>query len=134
MELKLERKTQRDDTLQAGGLALSPRLGENYWVYRVRVGGGQAILGFPKFRTIAVGFAIEDYDHNTNLPFRCSTAVIWEHIRHNRGPATATVEEMKAAIELICEAAATERGEVRDFDDILAQIPQVTKPEDWPVS
>jgi hypothetical protein len=79
------------------------------------VGGGQSVVGFPKFGTIGVGFKVEDYDWNTNLPFRCQTQAIWDHIKENKGTAEATDEECQKAIDLICEAASADRGESRDL-------------------
>ena len=110
MKLVLERKSQDDSSGRVSERVLiTPAIGADYWSYRVDVGGGQAVLGFPKFGTIGVGFAVED-DWNTNLPYRCETDEIFEHIKHNRKPSTASDDEIKQAIELICEAAATDTG------------------------
>ena len=116
MDLILERKSQQDEPLIGGFLAITPPIDEDYWSYRVQVGGGQAIVGFPKFSTVGVGFAVEG-DWNTNLPFRCHTDDIWHHIKHNRGAATATDDEIKRAIDMVCEAASLDRGQPRDMQD-----------------
>ena len=67
--MELERKTQHDRPPLGGVLMVTPALSESYWAYRVKLSDKQAMLGFPKFGTIGIGFAIEE-DWNTNLPFR----------------------------------------------------------------
>ena len=109
--LSLERKAQSDDPPIGGWLAITPPIDEDYWAYRVQLGGGQAIVGFPKFGTIGVGFATEE-DWNTNLPYTCTAEEIFAHIRHNKGVANATDEECVTAIRLIQFAAKTDRGDV----------------------
>ena len=101
-ELVLER--QADHTLVAGALAaITPMVHEDYWTYRVRVSEDQAILGFPKFSTISVGFA-QEKDWNTNLPYTCTTTAIRDHIGHNRGDDRIANEVIDQAIALIQEA------------------------------
>lgn len=89
-------------------LAMTPPLTEDFWQYRVVVADGQAVVGFPKFFTIGIGFAVEE-DWNTNLPYSMDTARIRDHIWHNRGPnipddddglalVTRAIEMIKAAI------------------------------------
>lgn len=84
MNLILERKTQHDDPpLMGGRVAITPPIDENYWAYRVQLGHGQAIVGFPKFMTVGIGFALET-DWNTNLPWTCEAEAIYQHIRRNK--------------------------------------------------
>lgn len=107
--LVLERRDQENKTpiLGADGIAmLTPPISEDYWAYRVRVADGQAIVGFPKFFTIGIGFAVEE-DWNTNLPYTCTAEEIWEHIADNAGNEAITREIGIEAIRLI-QAAATE--------------------------
>jgi len=119
MDLVLERNsdTVDDKPVVAGNASvmITPAINEDYWSYRVQLGGGQAIVGFPKFSTVGIGFAQEE-DWNSNLPFRCSTATIWRHIAHNKGAATATDEECQKAIDMVAEAVVAERGGARDLD------------------
>lgn len=61
---------------------VTPLIEENYWVYRVKLNDRQAVVGFPKFSTIGIGFAVEA-DWNTNLPYMCQTIEIVSHIWHN---------------------------------------------------
>ena len=65
----------------------------------------QAIVGFPKFFTVGIGFAQEE-DWNTNLPFTCDADEIYEHIAHNEGDDSISREDCIAAIRLVQEAAA----------------------------
>lgn len=106
--LTIERAEQSDLTPQIGPFALTPPISEDYWAYRVRVADGQAIIGFPKFSTIGIGFAIEE-DWNTNLPYTCDAEQIYEHIEHNRGDDTITRETCIAAIRLIQAAVTADR-------------------------
>jgi hypothetical protein len=125
-DLILERRTQADGTVEfylpngengeAGVTALfTPPINSDYWAYRVVVADGQAVVGFPKFGTIGVGFAVEDYDWNTNLPYTTEAEDICQHIWENRGPNIPnTVDEklrIMQAIELIRTAAKEDRGD-----------------------
>lgn len=127
MKLVLQRKGQKDTTgVYTGGpvkddkgevkvgIALLTPAGlaedqENYWAYRVDVGHGQAVVGFPKFMTIGVGFAVEKDDWNTNLPYVAGAERIWKHIRKNKGKGP-TDEDCIKAIEMVCAAAAEDHG------------------------
>jgi hypothetical protein len=102
--LKLEKRAQRDETTYVGKVIISPIVDEDYWRYRVRLTNEQAIVGFPKFGIIGIGFQIED-DWNTNLPFTESAEHILEHISHNKGDDTISDADCIAAIRLIQEAA-----------------------------
>lgn len=106
MNLRLERKNQENETAVLGGAMLAPLVDEDYWEYRVIVGEHQAVLGFPKFTTIGIGFAVEE-DWNSNLPYTCETDKIWNHISHNKGDDLIPDEWCIEAIRLI-QAAATE--------------------------
>lgn len=97
--------------VEGGSIAFAPPVGDDYWTYRVRVGDGQAIVGFPKFSTIGIGFAVEE-DWNTNLPWTVPTDRLWEHIRDNKGDDRIPDQRCIDAIRLIQEAAAADRPEV----------------------
>jgi hypothetical protein len=106
--LILERREQQDETGVAYGpgstVLLTPPIGEDYWTYRVRVGDGQAIIGFPKYGTIGVGFAVEE-DWNTNLPVPfASPEDVYEHIKHNKGDDSISDEDCIEAIRMITAA------------------------------
>jgi hypothetical protein len=76
------------DRLCGGAVVMTPAplmAGDNegYWLFRVPLREGQAIVAFPKFGTIGIGFAQED-DWNTNLPFDNPALRLYEHIKHNK--------------------------------------------------
>lgn len=110
MELALERRTEQNQTAEVlgGAAAICPPVNEDYWAYRVRLSETQAVLGFPKYSTVGIGFAVEE-DWNTNLPFTCDTTQIFEHIRHNKGDDSIEDDAVVAAIRLIREAVAADR-------------------------
>jgi hypothetical protein len=92
-----------------GGIMMTPPIAEDYWYFRVKLGRrGQAILGFPKFGTVGIGFA-EEVDWNTNLPFLSSAQRIYKHIHHNKGRGIRHVDCL-AAIEMVREAARQFKG------------------------
>lgn len=107
--LTLERQGQEDETAILGPAILAPVVDEDYWEYRVRFPGtDQAVVGFPKFFTIGIGFAKED-DWNTNLPYTCDTDKIVNHIWHNHGDDSITREMVAEAVSLIQNAAREDR-------------------------
>jgi hypothetical protein len=108
--LVLERRNQPDETPRVGSIMLTPPITEDYWEYRVVVGEGQAIVGFPKFFTIGIGFAVEE-DWNTNLPYTSDADDIWNHIKHNKGDRSITKADCLAAIRMVQEAATADRAE-----------------------
>jgi hypothetical protein len=85
-KLVLEKRSQPDKTVRLGdgAMLLTPPITEDYWQYRVRLTNKQAIVGFPKFGTIGIGFAVEE-DWNTNLPYTSDAEEIYDHIKHNKG-------------------------------------------------
>lgn len=92
-----------DKTAHIGAVSVCPPVGEDYWLFRVAVSKKQAVVGFRKFSTIGIGFQHEE-DWNTNLPYTCETADIYDHIKHNR--LGAKKDKCIAAIEAIQRAAA----------------------------
>jgi hypothetical protein len=109
-DLVLETKGQ-----EPGGIVwdetvmITTPLGEDYWAYRVLLNDtGQAILGFPKFSTIGIGFAQEE-DGNTNLPYTCSTEEIFEHIKHNKADPEIPDSRVLVAIEMVRAKAMLDR-------------------------
>src|ERR1039458_3804554 len=109
MNLRLERRDQPDETGIIGPALFTPPITEDYWAYRVIVGEHQAIVGFPKFSTVGIGFAVEE-DWNSNLPYRCDTDRIWNHIKHNKGSEDIPDEWCVEAIRLIQAAAHADKG------------------------
>lgn len=108
-ELVLEVRDETDRTVHVGPFSLTPAIDEAYWAYRVRLSERQAIVGFPKFGTIGIGFAVEE-DRNTNLPYGCSTEEIYEHIAHNKGDEAISREVCVKAIDMIRQRVHADRG------------------------
>jgi hypothetical protein len=109
-QLELEVRGQEDRSQTAiPGVMLTPPIDEGYWAYRVRLSEKQAIVGFPKFMTIGIGFAAEE-DWNTNLPYTCGADEIYDHIEHNKGDEAISREDCIAAIRMIQDAAAAARS------------------------
>lgn len=110
MKLVLEAKGQADKSEVAPGLMITPPVGnEYYWAYRVRLSGKQAIVGFPKFGTVGIGFAVEEDDWNVNLPYTLETEKIFQHIRGNKGDDAISDDDVRAAIRLVQRAARQDR-------------------------
>lgn len=112
MKLKLEvnkkfAPTTKDLGIIADGLVMmTPAVGEkDFWMFRVKVSKAQAVIGFPKFGTIGVGFAVEDADWNTNLPYSVPTEDLLKHIRKNKGDDSIPDDTCKEAIKMIQKAA-----------------------------
>lgn len=109
MELTLERRDQQNKTPILGGLAMmTPAIDEDYWAYRVRLSDKQAIVGFPKFMTIGIGFAVEE-DWNTNFPYTVDTEETFQHIKRNKGDEAISDDDVRAAIALVQQAAREDR-------------------------
>lgn len=115
MDLTLQRRDQQDKTVVLGdglvNVVMTPNIDDDYWTYRVAVSDKQAIVGFPKFGTIGIGFQKEE-DWNTNLPYTCETDEIYNHILHNR---TAAGDDPDwrlcvVAIDMIQKAATSDRS------------------------
>lgn len=110
MELQLERRPDPEDQGHvAPGVMVTPAIDEEYWSYRVKLSEDQAIIGFPKFTTIGIGFAKEE-DWNTNLPYEVEPEVIYAHIEHNKGDDSISDRDCLAAIEMIQAAVIEDRG------------------------
>ena len=115
-DLILERRDQEDETGIIGPIMFTPPISEDYWEYRVRLADGQAVIGFPKFGTVGIGFAVEDEDWNTNLPYlHCTAERITEHIWRNRGSKKITRAMVIEAVQMIREAAAQDNGTTADL-------------------
>ena len=96
--------TQAKDTIVGDRvIMITPLpLDADYWLYRVKLKHGQAILAFPKFGQIGCGFAKEE-DWNTNLPISCPAEMIFDHIKHNKRYKDISAVQCIEAIKLIQE-------------------------------
>jgi hypothetical protein len=80
---------------------ITPPVGQDYWLFRVKLFKEQAIVGFPKFGTIGIGFAVEDENWNTNLPYSYSPEHIYSHIQENKKYDEITKDDCIEAIALV---------------------------------
>jgi len=107
MKLEInERFYPKDRPIKLGGgsvVLITPPLDEDYWLARVSL-GDNAVVCFPKFGTIGIGFQKET-DWNTNLPYSSSAETIWNHIQRNKADHTINRKVGIAAIELLREYA-----------------------------
>ena len=71
---------------QTQAILTTPDISPDYWIFRVNLCKDQAIIAFPKFGCIAVGFAVEDANWNTNLPIDNIDRAqeIFDHIKENK--------------------------------------------------
>lgn len=112
MTLILETKDQPDETVEIGNAVIAPLVDPDYWTFRVVVSQDpfQAVVGFPKFSTIGIGFAVEDDDWNTNFPYTVETDKIVDHIWRNRLPLDLARDTVHEAVLLIQTAAIATLG------------------------
>lgn len=97
--------TDRPFVSSSGAMVLvTPPLDEHYWLARVAL-GNNAIVCFPKFSTIGIGFQHEADDWNTNLPYTSDAVAIWDHIKCNKGDKRITRAAGIAAIRVVQEYA-----------------------------
>jgi len=110
--LGLERRPEPDATVilpdDEQTVIMTPPISGDYWAYRVKLTDTQAVVGFPKFFTIGIGFA-EEEDWNTNLPYTCSTEEIFEHIKHNKADPEIPDSRVLLAIEMVRAKAMLDR-------------------------
>lgn len=116
MILTVERRHQLDLTGRLGEMMMTPAVHPGYWSYRVAVSEKQAIVAFPKFETIGVGFQYEQ-DWNTNLPWTCDPETILDHIAHNKDDSTIPDALCLEAIKMIQDAITEDKAWIRDAID-----------------
>lgn len=95
----------KNHTFKVGNttVMMTPMIDEDYWVFRVKLHEDQAVIAFPKFSTMGIGFAQEE-DWNTNLPYRCQTKNICAHIWENRKYEEITRPMVMKAIQMLQKA------------------------------
>lgn len=88
MELMIEANSRAvayaDRKIGETVIAVTPAIGGDYWLLRVPVSDDQAVVAFPKFGTVGIGFQSEE-DWNRNLPHSAATEEIFAHIACNKG-------------------------------------------------
>lgn len=103
--LKIEHNSRKVHAIgDLGNVMVTPPIGADYWTMRVPLSDKQAIVCFPKFGTIGIGFQSEAEDWNTNLPYTCGPKEIFDHIKINKGDDTITDADCLAAIRMLQEA------------------------------
>jgi len=106
MQLEMNKNVIKDDSTIVGNgnvIMITPAIDEDYYIYRVKLYKNQAIVAFPKFGLIGIGFAIEETDWNTNLPSDCSSEEIYQHIKCNKKYKQITKKMIIEAIDIIKE-------------------------------
>jgi hypothetical protein len=88
---------------------VTPPIDHDYWLMRVQVSQSQAVVCFPKFGVIGIGFQNEE-DWNANLPSSCPKEEIFNHISHNKGNDSIKDEDCIQAIGLLQEAIKALKG------------------------
>lgn len=111
---------------------MTPALDEDFWVFRIKLYKDQAIVGFPKFTTIGIGFALED-DWNTNLPYQCEIEKIYNHIKKNKKYKEITKAICIEAINIMRKAAVyymeNEKNQpvIKDNNDLIIHYQKIMK-------
>lgn len=105
LELEFREFHGGKSTFKSGNhtIMMTPMIDEDYWTFRVKLHEDQAVVAFPKFGTMGIGFAIEE-DWNTNLPFQCKTVNICKHILKNKKYEQITEYQIKRAIRILQKA------------------------------
>jgi hypothetical protein len=93
------------DSINTGKVLImfTPAINQDYYIMRVVLYKDQALVAFPKFSLIGVGFAIES-DWNTNLPYQTETERLYEHIKVNKKYRAITKQTCLEGLKLLQEA------------------------------
>ena len=100
MQLEYNSKVVPDNGNLGNGVMITPPINADFWMMRVPLSERQAIVCFPKFCTVGIGFQHEE-DWNTNLPYTRDARDIFEHIAHNKGDDSISDADCIAAIEAL---------------------------------
>lgn len=100
MQVEYNNNVVKSNGNLGNGVLITPPINEDFWMMRVKVSDHQAVVCFPKFGTIGIGFQHEE-DWNTNLPYTSEAKAIFNHIAHNKGDDNITDESCVAAIEAL---------------------------------
>lgn len=107
MKLEVNTKLVPPHVFQKGNpILVTPDIDEDYWTFRVKVSRSQAVIAFPKFTTMGIGFMREE-DWNTNLPFGVDAEEIYQHIKRNKGSGSirkSTIIEAIKKLQAACKA------------------------------
>lgn len=113
-----------------GTIMVTPNIDKDFWQFRVQLGHGQAIVGFPKFGMIGVGFAKET-NWNTNLPSNVPTERIFNHIKENKGNDAISDDDCLKAIRMV--KVATTKWQAfetkKKNEKVMAMFPELRGPK-----
>lgn len=99
-------------------IMMTPSIDADYWYFRVHLHQDQYVQAFPKFGTCGIGFAIEDEDWNTNLPFKnCTSKEITDHIWDNHKYPEITKQQCIEAVKLLRKVCAEYMGQELEAQD-----------------
>jgi hypothetical protein len=95
-----------NDTIKTNGgiIMFTPSINSEYYIMRVVLYKDQALVAFPKFGLIGVGFAIEEGSWNTNLPYEVPAERLYKHIRCNKKYRAITKQTCLEGLKLLQEA------------------------------
>lgn len=105
LELQINPKAIKDNSINSehSGVMITPPIDEDFWFYKVPVSDKQAVVGFPKFGVIGIGFQHE-LDWNRNLPSTAPSETIYEHIEPNKDDDSIPRDRCIEAIRMIQDA------------------------------
>jgi hypothetical protein len=119
-------------------IVMTPPLNGDYWVFRIKLFKEQSLVAFPKFGTVGIGFAVEDDDWNTNLPYRCTTLEIYNHIKRNKKYSEISKADCMKAIAILqkaskyyaeheMEADEIKEDDLQGFSNYVERLEQFTR-------
>lgn len=115
VEYKKDFKPSKD-CIEVGATVImfTPAISEDYWIMRIKLFRNQALVAFPKFGLIGVGFAVEKGSWNTNLPYQTPADHLYRHIECNKKYDQITKEHCLKAIKMLQAACANYEKEQKE--------------------
>jgi hypothetical protein len=94
-----------NDTIKTNGgiIMFTPDIDKDYYIMKVNLYKDQALVAFPKFGLIGVGFALES-DWNTNLPYQTDTERLYNWIKRNKKYRAITKQTCLEGLKLLQDA------------------------------
>ena len=99
--------------LSGGIIMFTPAINEDYYIMKVNLYKDQALVAFPKFGLIGIGFAQES-DWNSNLPYQVPAERLYKHIRSNKKYRAITKQMCLEGLKLLQEAC-------KNYEEVQAQ-------------
>ena len=112
------------DTIYTGRgvIMFTPAINKEYYIMRVVLYKDQALVAFPKFGLIGVGFAIEEGSWNTNLPYQVEAERLYRHIRINKKYRAITKQTCLEGLKMLQEACANYEKEKKAKESIKLNV------------